>query len=89
MKLVLWCYLFLFLCGSLQTQNPDGKSRKLSDGVEFNEVSRSALLKILGDVEENIHHKLQKKKNVKPTFTATFANNIYTKPHIYPKYKKQ
>lgn len=59
------------------------EKKTFTDGVEFNKISRSVLLKILSAFEENIHKNLKRKK-LKPVFTAQFANNRYTRRFIYP-----
>ncbi|KAJ8731795.1 hypothetical protein PYW08_014525 [Mythimna loreyi] len=82
MKLILLlCYL-IFICAAFVSKK-DSKKNKLTDGMEFDKISRSSLLKILAAFEDNLHKKL-KRKNLKPVFTARFANNRFTKRYIYP-----
>lgn len=60
-----------------------GKKAKLTEGVEFKDISRATLLKLLAGFEEKLIYKARAMKT-KPVFTAQFANNQHTFPFIYP-----
>lgn len=63
------------------------KATKSVQGIEFTDISRGTLLKIMAAFEEYFHSQLmRKKKKMKPVFDATFINNMHTYPFVYPQF---
>ncbi|XP_063379535.1 uncharacterized protein LOC134666319 [Cydia fagiglandana] len=54
-------------------------------GIEFGEISRGSLLKIMAEFAQNVEQRLRPRMQ-SARFDAHFANNKYTRPYIYPKF---
>ncbi|XP_047986633.1 uncharacterized protein LOC125226641 [Leguminivora glycinivorella] len=57
-------------------------------GIEFGEISRGSLLKIMAEFAQNVEQRLRpRQQGVR--FDAHFANNKYTRPYIYPRFGRK
>nr|XP_053603001.1 uncharacterized protein LOC128670972 [Plodia interpunctella] len=59
-------------------------SVELVNGMEFDGLSRSRLLKILAAFEKHFRRGRPMGRPVKSSFNANFAVNKYTKKFVYP-----
>ncbi|XP_073952026.1 uncharacterized protein [Choristoneura fumiferana] len=90
MRLCVCCFVFtwtwIIVHASIYADvrsNRERKKPQIVEGMEFDKISRSTLLKMLATFEESVNTRLAPYK-LRPQFVAQFANNKYTRPFIYP-----